>query len=76
VENEHLTIGQVAQFRAESVNTFTARKPGNQSTRGKPTTREGNSDTRSEIEVLSVSGPDARGKVQLRVRLVNQGETV
>jgi SAM-dependent methyltransferase len=74
IEEEQRTIRDVAQFRAEELNTVTARKP-ETAPASRPTTQNGDALTRGEIRLLSVQGPDPRQKVRLRVKLVNCGET-
>jgi ubiquinone/menaquinone biosynthesis C-methylase UbiE len=71
VEQEHLTIKEVAQFGADILNNVTARKPGGCVL----STADPKASTRGEIHLIHVGHDELKRRADLRVKLVNRGET-
>jgi ubiquinone/menaquinone biosynthesis C-methylase UbiE len=72
VEMGNMTVKQAAQSPAELLSNLVARKPSSHFR----TTADPNTPTRAEVTVLGVRNDPAAGKVCLRVRLVNRGESI
>lgn len=71
VEQEHLTIKEVTQFGAELLNNVTARKPGGCVL----STANPMALTRGEVHLIDVGHDKIKRRADLRVKLVNRGET-
>ena len=71
VDQEHLTIKEVARFSAEWYNNIIARKPGPNVL----TSANSPALTRGEIHLIDVGHDKNERRAHLRVRLVNRGET-